>query len=119
MANTIFDADCPTRHVLESISKKWAALALFLLSEKPHRFSDLLRGIDGISQKVLTQTLRNLERNGLVKRTVNSKTVPISVTYSLTPLGRSLAKPIDAIRHWTEEHSGQVLKAQKAYDHKS
>ncbi|HTE22229.1 MAG TPA: helix-turn-helix domain-containing protein [Candidatus Limnocylindria bacterium] len=116
MADTIFDAECPTREVLENISKKWAAVALCLLSERPHRFSELLHGMGGVSQKVLTQTLRNLERHGLITRTVNATTVPISVIYALTGLGESLAEPIGAMRRWTEQHIDEVVRAQKVYD---
>ncbi len=118
MTDTIFDANCPTREVLENISKKWAAVVLCLLSERPHRFTELLQGMGGVSQKVLTQTLRNLERHGLVIRTVDARTVPISVNYALTDLGVSLAEPISAIRRWTEQHIDEVVHAQKAYDNK-
>jgi DNA-binding HxlR family transcriptional regulator len=81
-----------------------------LLGRRPHRFGELLHGIDGISQKMLTQTLRSLEADGLVARRVQA-TVPVTVEYSLTATGRTLAEPLDAIRNWAERHIEAVLAA--------
>lgn len=113
---TIFDAHCPTRAIFEDISKKWVALVVILLSEKPLRFSELLAGASGVSQKVLTQTVRTLERNGIVSRTVDSRTVPITVVYALTTLGESLVAPIQTMQGWTERHRDEVYEAQHVYD---
>ena len=106
---------CPTRQALDRIADKWSVLVIGLLDEKPKRFSDLQRTIGGISQKMLTQTLRTLERDGLVSRTVYAQ-VPPRVEYELTPLGRTLIEPIRAIRVWAESHIKQVIAAQQTYD---
>ena len=110
-----FLAACPTRTVLDSIADKWATLIIDLLGEGPRRFGALRRAIGGISQKMLTQTLRNLERDGLVARRVYPTTPP-SVEYSLTPLGATLATPIAEIRRWAEANIEQVLAARAAFD---
>jgi len=111
----VFDPACPTRLVLDRIADKWAALLLTLLSRGPRRFNDLRRSIGGISQKMLSQTLRSLERDGLVERDVRP-TVPVSVTYSITPLGRTLAIEIEGLTTWAERHIGLVLAAQSRFD---
>jgi DNA-binding HxlR family transcriptional regulator len=113
-----FIATCPTRTVLDSIADKWASLVIDLLGQGPKRFGVLRRSIDGISQKMLTQTLRNLERDGLVQRRVYPTTPP-SVEYALTPLGRTLTGPIAAIREWAERNIAQVLAARAAFDTRS
>jgi DNA-binding HxlR family transcriptional regulator len=100
---------------LDRIADKWTTLIFGLLEGSPKRFSDLRRGVGGISQKMLTQTLRNLERDGLVKRTVYPE-VPPHVEYELTLLGRTLSEPIAALRRWAEEHIAEVTAAQQAYD---
>lgn len=87
---TPYAAQCPTRLVLDCIADKWAVLILGLLRERPWRFNALLRQIEGLSQKVLSQTLKRLERDGLLSRTAYP-TVPVTVEYALTPLGDSLA----------------------------
>ncbi|WP_367112961.1 winged helix-turn-helix transcriptional regulator [Sphingomonas sp.] len=88
----VYAADCPTRMLLDRIADKWSVLILLLLGESEHRFNALRRRIEGISQKMLAQTLRGLERDGLVARAVEA-TVPVTVTYSITPLGRDLMAP--------------------------
>ncbi len=105
-----YAAACPTRQALDRIAAKWTVLVVGLLATRPHRFGELLRGIDGISQKMLTQTLRSLEFDGLVARRVKA-TVPVTVEYSLTPTGRTLTEPLDAIRRWAEQHIESVLAA--------
>jgi DNA-binding HxlR family transcriptional regulator len=110
-----FLATCPTRTVLDSIADKWATLIIDLLGEGPRRFGALRRAIGGISQKMLTQTLRNLERDGLVARRVYPTTPP-SVEYSLTPLGATLAAPIGELRRWAEANIERVLAARAAFD---
>ena len=108
----VFNALCPTRQALDRIADKWASLLVLLLAERPHRFGELKRRIDGISQKMLTQTLRNLERDGLINRQAFA-TVPVTVEYSLTPLGETLVGPVSAIRDWAEGHIEEVLAAQE------
>jgi len=111
----LYEADCPTRKVLELIADKWTTLIFSLLEAGPRRFSELQRGIGGISQKMLTQTLRGLERDGLVQRTVYPE-IPPHVEYALTGLGKTLCGPIAAIQHWAETHIEEVISAQEAYD---
>jgi|SRR5579872_6339534 len=112
----VYDANCPTRQVLDLIADKWATLIIGLLSGKqPQRFAALQRQIGGISQKMLTQTLRRLERDGLVQRTIYPE-VPPRVEYALTPLGRTLCEPIAALIQWSEENIDAVSAAQRRYD---
>ena len=105
-----YAAACPTRKVLDRIADKWTVLIIGLLEQRPQRFGELLRGIDGISQKMLTQTLRSLEYDGLVDRRAKP-TVPVTVEYSLTNAGRTLTEPLDAIRRWAERHIETVTAA--------
>lgn len=111
----VYDANCPTRHVLNVLNDKWAALIVALLRKKTLRFTTLQRQIEGISQKMLTQTLRSLERDGLVQRTVYAE-VPPRVEYALTPLGRSLCELLTAIREWSTANVEDVIAAQQQYD---
>lgn len=108
-------ATCPTRQALDCIADKWSVLVVGLLQERTLRFGELRREINGISQKMLTQTLRSLERDGIVRRVIYAS-VPPKVEYSLTPLGLSLATTLDALRIWAESRIEDVLAAQKAYD---
>lgn len=112
---SVYDAACPTRQALDRIADKWTALIIGVLAERPHRFGELRRRIDGISQKMLTQTLRSLERDGLVLRRAEA-TVPVTVEYSLTPLGATLVPPLEAIRIWAEAHIDEVLSARTRAD---
>ena len=109
-----FDRDFPTRIVLDRIGDRWTALIVGRLVDGPRRFGELKRGV-GITAKVLTQTLRGLERDGLVERTVYSE-VPPRVEYALTPLGESLRGPLEAVREWADEHVHEVLAARDRYD---
>ena len=106
---------CPTRKVLDVIADKWAALIIGLLEKQTMRFMALQREIEGISQKMLTQTLRSLERDGLVQRTIYAQ-VPLRVEYTLTPLGRTLCEPIAAIIKWSEANIEAIIVAQQRYD---
>ena len=106
--------DCPTRLVLDRIADKWTVLLLILLSRRPWRFNELRREIGGLTQKMASQTLKGLERDGLVTRKV-TPTVPVTVEYSITPLGRTLSETVDALRMWAERHMGDVAKAQSQY----
>jgi len=107
--------DCPTRLVLDRIADKWTVLLLSLLSQRPYRFNELRREIGGLTQKMASQTLKGLERDGLVTRKV-TPTVPVTVEYSITPLGRTLGETVDQLRIWAETHMPDVAKAQKQYD---
>lgn len=111
----VYAGDCPTRQVLDRIGDKWTPLVMGVLEEGTMRFSDIKRRIGGISQKMLTQTLRNLERDGLITRKVYAE-VPPRVEYSLTPLGETLTEALAAIRHWAESNIDSVLEAQAKYD---
>lgn len=107
--------NCPTRDVLDQISDKWSTLIIVTLAERPRRFGELRREIDDISQRMLTQTLRDLQRDGLVARQVFATTPP-SVEYSLTPLGRSLLEPLVGLMHWAESRHGEIRAARDAFD---
>lgn len=111
-------ATCPARHLLDRISDKWVSLLLTALADGPRRYSSLSRTIAGISQKMLTQTLRTLERDGLVSRSV-TPSVPVRVDYTLTPLGVSLLPVMQAIKDWAETHIEQVAAARDTYDDRS
>ena len=106
---------CPTRLVLERLADKWVVLILGLLAEEPRRFNALRREIEGVSQKVLSQTLKRLERDGLISRRA-FPTVPVTVEYSITPLGQTLAETIGNLTRWAETHIESVVAAQRAYD---
>lgn len=114
----VYDASCPTRHVLDLVADKWTVLIIGLLQDEPRRFAALQRRIGGISQKMLTQTLRRLERDGLVQRTVYAE-VPPRVEYALTPLGETLCAPIAMLCGWAEEHIEAVITAQQHYDRRA
>ena len=118
MSGNVYDCNCPTRHILNVIADKWANLIIGLLEAQPMRFSSLQKRIGGISQKMLTQTLRSLERDGLVQRTVYAE-VPPRVEYALTSLGQTLCEPIDAIIKWSEANIEVVTAAQQHYDQRS
>jgi DNA-binding HxlR family transcriptional regulator len=110
-----FAADCPSRQVLDRIGDKWTTLVILLLADRPKRFSELQRKIQGISQKMLTQTLRNLERDGLIQRTIYPE-IPPRVEYALTPLGQTLCTPLATIVRWAEENIHEVVAARERYD---
>ena len=124
-----FLAGCPSRQLLDQISNKWVALVLAALgSDGPDqpgvestgepramRYSELSRRLAGVSQKMLTQTLRSLERDGLLTRTV-TPTVPLTVTYELTDLGHSLQQVMATLKTWAETHMDQILANREEYD---
>jgi DNA-binding HxlR family transcriptional regulator len=111
-----FLAACPSRQLLARISDKWVALILAALgSDGSMRYSELSRRLAGVSQKMLTQTLRSLERDGLLTRTV-TPTVPVTVTYELTGLGRSLQDVMHGLKDWAEAHMDEVLAQREEYD---
>ncbi|WP_151712942.1 winged helix-turn-helix transcriptional regulator [Acinetobacter bereziniae] len=110
----IYRADCPSRTILDQIADKWSMLILMVLDE-PHRFNAIKRRLDGITQRVLTQTLRKLERNGMVTRTVIDGKI-LGVEYALTPLGQSLKAPFNALYDWTVENMEMIQAYQSDYD---
>lgn len=110
-----YQAQCPTRLMLNRLADKWTVLVLGLLEQETKRFSTLQREIGGISQKMLTQTLRGLERDGLIERRIYPS-VPPKVEYTMTPLGSTLVGLLSAIRQWSETHIEEVLSAQALYD---
>ena len=105
---------CPSRVVLDHVADRWTALTIGALEPGPMRFGELKRRMEGISQKMLTQTLRGLERDGLITRTV--RPMPLEVHYALTPLGRELAVPLGALRAWSVQNVDRLLQAQAVYD---
>lgn len=107
--------DCEVRQILDRIADKWSLLAISLLARRSLRFTELRREIDGISQRMLTVTLRQLERDGLVQRTVHP-IVPPRVDYALTALGCTLLDTIQSLVHWTEAHQEDVALARAEYD---
>lgn len=107
---------CPaTRDVLNRVGDKWSMLVIRLLSQGPQRFSELKRAIEGVSQRMLTLTLRNLERDGLITRTV-TPTIPPRVDYALTPLGKTLMKPVKALAEWAHANAHTIYGAREKYD---
>ena len=111
----VYNQHCPTRMVLDRIADKWTVLVVGALEDKTKRFGELRREIGGVSQKMLTQTLRGLEMDGLVARRVYAS-VPPKVEYTLTKLGRTLIPVLEAIREWSEQNIEGVLKARSHYD---
>ena len=103
------------RTVLSRVGDKWSMLVVEMLADSPLRFNELRRRIEDISQRMLTRTLRELERDGLVTRTV-TPTTPPSVEYALTPLGHTLREPVNTLIHWTQSHYPAIQKAQTQFD---
>ncbi|SPZ62348.1 HTH-type transcriptional activator hxlR [Serratia quinivorans] len=113
----IYRADCPSRIILDQIADKWSMMVLEVLRE-PRRFNAIKRRLDGVTQRVLTQTLRKLERNGMVKRRVLDGRV-LGVEYSLTPLGQSLQEPFAILFNWTLGNMEMIQDCQRKYDEQS
>jgi DNA-binding HxlR family transcriptional regulator len=112
---TVNDRDCPSRMILDHLADKWAVLIVVRLASGTLRFAELRRAIDGISQKMLTVTLRDLERDGLVVRKLYAS-VPPKVEYSLTPLGGSLVDKVNELCTWAEANSAEILRARERFD---
>jgi DNA-binding HxlR family transcriptional regulator len=109
-------SDCVVvREILDRVGDKWSVLVIALLGERGRRFSELRRSIEGISQRMLTLTLRQLERDGLVSRTVHA-TVPPRVDYALTPLGESVLEPLTILMRWAQEHGTDIADARRRYE---
>jgi DNA-binding HxlR family transcriptional regulator len=110
----VYRSDCPSRPILDQIADKWSMMVMAVL-ERPRRFNDIKRRLEGVTQRVLTQTLRRLERNGMIERRV-LPTSPVGVEYSLTPLGESLREPFGHLYDWTVDHAEEIGKCQQRYD---
>lgn len=117
-APDVYAANCPTRQLLDRIADKWSVLILTTLGAGAMRFNSLRRRIDGISQKMLSQTLRSLERDGLVVRHVVPN-VPVTVSYEISALGRELLEALQAMIDWAERRMNTVGQAQVAYDERA
>lgn len=114
-APAVLPEDCPTREVLDRVGDKWSVLVIVLLGQRMHRFNELNRAVEGISQRMLTLTVRALERDGLVSRTVYA-TVPPRVEYQLTDLGRTLLVPLEGLNAWAVAHRGDIQAAREKHD---
>ena len=118
MSNPPWDvmvATCPSRTSLAKIANTWTAMIVIALSDGPLRFGAVREAVDGISGKVLTETLRDLERDGVLVRTMYNE-MPPRVEYELTPLGQTLREPLTALGRWAEQHIEDVLRAREDYD---
>lgn len=113
----VYNPNCPTRLILDRIADKWSILIIGQLSNGTLRFNEIKRSIPGITQKMLTQTLKGLERDGIVVRQIYA-VVPPKVEYTLTKLGKSLINIVEEIRIWAESHIKNILQAQEKYDSK-
>src|SRR6185369_12089734 len=112
---SVYERNCPSRQVLERIGDTWSLLIILTLAEGPRRYTEVAQRIEGVSPKMLTLTLRQLERDGLVRRTVHA-VVPPRVDYELTPLGATLLETIQPLVTWTRQHRGEIAEARAAYD---
>jgi DNA-binding HxlR family transcriptional regulator len=117
MKPNVYDPNCPTRALLDRIGDKWTVLVVLRLLDGPLRFSRLRESIGGVAPKVLTQTLRSLERDGIITRQAFPE-IPPRVVYELTPLGRSLEQPIRAVAGWAEQNMPRITRARDSFDAK-
>jgi len=116
--DTVFFADCAARSFFDQVANKWSVMILTILEEKPVRFNEFMRRLEGITHKALTQALRRLERNGLIMRRVIASS-PVAVEYSITELGRTLQVPLEAVFTWAIKHLPQIEEAREHYDAKA
>lgn len=114
-AEALDPESCPVRGILDHIGDKWTTLIVIIVSQRPHRFSEILRAIPDISKRMLTQTLRDLERDGLIARTV-FPTKPPSVEYRLTALGETLLQPLVELISWAEQNQTRIAEARVLFD---
>lgn len=117
MSDVIYDVmnpKCPTQQVLDLVASKWTMLVILALGDGPQRYSALQRRVQGVTKKMLTQTLRALERDGLVRRPVYD-TVPVQTGYELTAAGQSLATAVSTIRKWAYDHIEDIGQARRAF----
>jgi DNA-binding HxlR family transcriptional regulator len=117
-AYDVLNPRCPTQQVLDRIASKWTMLVILALSERPGHYAELQRRVKGVTKKMLTQTLRALERDGLVERRVY-RTVPVRTEYGLSPLGRSLAAAVSTIRAWAYDNMDDIAGARRRFDHRA
>lgn len=110
-----FSSDCPSRALFDQIADKWSMMVLAVLDDGPHRFNAIRRRLEGVTQKALTQSLRRLERNGLVSRQVISFS-PVAVQYEITPLGQTLQRPFRELHKWTLDKLPDVEAARLKFD---
>lgn len=110
-----YDRNCPTRKLLDRIGDRWTVLVVGALADGPLRYGEIARRVDGVSQKMLTQTLRSLEQDGLVTRTVHP-VIPPRVDYELTDTGHSLREPLRALEEWAKAHMADVLTSRDEYE---
>lgn len=106
---------CPVRNIMDMVGNKWSALLIMALAERPHRFGELKRAVSDISQRMLTQTLRELQRDGLISRTVHP-TAPPTVEYAVTPLGRSLLQPLTQLVGWADTNQHAIEEARLRFE---
>jgi DNA-binding HxlR family transcriptional regulator len=111
----VLSSSCPSREILKHVTSQWGVLVLVVLLDGTHRFSQIRKKIGGISEKMLTQTLQQLEKDGFVNR-VSYPVVPPHTEYSLTPLGEGVSRHVETLTDWIEENIGLILQAQKAHD---
>lgn len=116
--NELVEACKPTKAILSRVGDKWSVLIVIMLKHGSMRFNEIKRGTGSISQRMLTLTLRGMERDGFVKRTV-TPTTPPRVDYQLTELGRSLREPLEALGLWAVEHQQDIESAQRRFDRKN
>lgn len=107
-----YNRDCPSRTLLDRVSNRWSILVIGTLASGPRRFNEIAAAVDGVSQKMLAQTLRGLEHDGLVTRTVTAQ-VPVRVDYALTEAGQSLREPLAALEGWVRTHMSDVEAARR------
>lgn len=112
-----FSSECPSRALFDQIADKWSMMVLAVIDDGPQRFNAIRRRLEGVTQKALTQSLRRMERNGLISREVISLS-PVAVQYQITPLGRTLQQPFRALHDWTLEKLPEVEAARYAFDSK-
>ncbi|MCG5213265.1 winged helix-turn-helix transcriptional regulator [Streptosporangium sp. KLBMP 9127] len=113
----VFRSDCASRPILDQIADKWSMMVMAVLAE-PRRFNEIKRRLEGVTQRVLTQTLRRLERNGMVERRV-LPTSPVGVEYSLTPLGETLREPFGRLYDWTVANAPEIQARQRDFDQRA
>ncbi|MFL4480274.1 winged helix-turn-helix transcriptional regulator [Paeniglutamicibacter sp. ORCA_105] len=111
----VMSPDCPSRSIMQRMGDKWTPLVFLALESGPRRFSQLRQDIGGVTPKVLTQTLRSLERDGLLTRTIYPE-VPPRVEYELTALGATLLGPLAVVRAWSQDHAEKIIRARNDYD---
>ena len=111
----MFFADCAARAFFDQVANKWSVMILTVLNQRPTRFNEIKRRLEGVTHKALTEALRKLERNGLIHREVLN-TSPVAVEYSITELGKTLQIPFGAMYQWSIDHLSEIESSQEAYD---